>query len=154
MFKARVAFHKQNMHVKVYGKEIIRQAIANTKYEAALPLFDSKNCVIFSTEQKLTQLLKISKKIPQLMLLAAIVEDRLMSKNELTAFAALPSLDVARAQLVAVLQRAGGTNILSHLQTHQTQLCGSLDAYAKQGETDQVSSDLKTEPTESNEDNK
>lgn len=133
MFKARVAFHKQNMHVKVYGKEIIRQAIANTKYEAAMPLFESKNCILFSTEPKLTQMLKITKKIPQMLLLAGIVQDRLMSKNELTAFAALPSLDVARAQLVAVLQRAGGANVLDHLQAHQTQLCGSLDAFAKQG---------------------
>lgn len=132
MFKARVAFHKQNMHLKVYGKSIIREAIAGTRYEAVLPLFESKNCVIFSPEQKLPQLLKICKKIPQLMLLAGIVEQRLMSKTELTNFAAMPSLEMARAQLVAVLQQAGGNNVVSSLQAHQTNLCGSLDAYVTQ----------------------
>lgn len=132
MFKARVAFHKQNMHLKAYGKAIIREAIAGTRYDAILPLFESKNCVVFSPEQKLPQLLKICKKIPQLMLLAGIVEQRLMSKTELSNFATMPSLEMARAQLVAVLQQAGGNNVVSSLQTHQTNLCGSLDAYVMQ----------------------
>lgn len=132
MFKARVAFHKQNMHLKMYGKSIIRQAVAGTGYDAILPLFDSKNCIIFSPEQKLSQLLKICKKIPQIMLLAGIVEQRLMSKTELSNFAAMPSLEMARAQLVAVLQQAGGNNVVGTLQAHQTNLCGSLDAYVTQ----------------------
>lgn len=149
MFKARVAFHKQNMHLKIYGKSIIRQAIADTRYDAILPLFESKNCVIFSPEQKLPQLLKICKKIPQLMLLAGIVEQRLMSKTELSNFAAMPSLEMARAQLVAVLQQAGGNNVVSSLQAHQTNLCGSLDAYVTQ-ETEEKSAQTPEEAAGNN----
>lgn len=134
MFKARVNFFKQNMHVKLYGKSIMRQALDNTKYEAILPLFEAKNCIIFSPDQKVSQLLKIVKKTPQLTLLAGIVENRLLSKNELVQFAALPPIDIVRAQLVSLLQNAGGNNIVNSLQTHQSNLCQSLDAYAKSEE--------------------
>lgn len=59
---------------------------------------------------------------------AGIIQDRLMSKNELTEFSKLPNLEVARSQLCSVLQSAGSClvgqlnqsqNILvSHLESH------------------------------------
>lgn len=145
MFKARVSLFKQNMHVKVYGRSILQQALGDTKFKAILPLFEAKNCIVFSPDQKLQQLLKIVKKIPQLTLLAGIVENRLLSKTELTNFAALPTIDVARAQLVAVLQNAGGNNIVNSLQTHQTNLCQALDAYAKSEDKTSETSDSSSE---------
>lgn len=130
MFKARVQFFKQNMHLKSYSKGIMKLALADSQYANLMPLFDAKYCVVFSPEQKLSQLLRISKRIPQMVLLTGIVEQRLMSRNQLQEFAALPTLDVARAQLVGVLQQAAGNQIVQHLQAHQTQLCAALDAYA------------------------
>lgn len=133
MFKARVAFFKQNMHLKAYSRSVMRMALADTRWANCLPLFDGKNCVVFSTEQKLPALLKISRRIPQMVLLAGVLEERLMSRTQLQDFAALPPLDVARAQLVGVLQQAAGNQIVQHLQAHQTQLCAALDAYAASG---------------------
>lgn len=142
LFKVRVAFHNKNMHYKSYGKSIIKKAVVNTKYEAMLPLFESKNAVVFSADPQAAQMLKIIKKVPQIILMAAIVEDRLMSKNEVVNYANLPNLTIAQSQLVGVLNSAAGA-LVNNLQAHQTNLCHSLDAYAQQSSNN----DGPTEPT-------
>lgn len=102
-----------------------------TKYEAIAPLFESKNCIIFSQDLKIPQLLKISKKSPQMTLLAGIAENRLLSRNEMVNLATLPDITTARAQFVSVLNSIGG-GVVQHLQAHQTNLAGLLDSHAKQ----------------------
>lgn len=134
MFNIRVAFHKENMHLKSYGKSIMAKAMKGTKYEAMLPLFQSHYCLVFSEEAKINQLMKITKKAPQLILLASVVEDRLLSKNELIDLSKLPNLTTARAQLVGVLNSVG-TGLVSNLQAHQTNLCSLLDLHAKSKNT-------------------
>lgn len=133
-FKARVAFHKENMQLKTYGKALANLALHGTRYKPLLPLFQAKYCVVFAPEQKVNEVLKISKKIPQLILLAGIVENRLMSKTQITDFAAMPSLTVARAQFVGVLNGVGGT-VASHLEAHQKNLVALLDVHANSDET-------------------
>lgn len=131
MFAARVQFFKQNMHVKAYNRNVLQMALGETRFANVLPLFDAKSCIVFAPEPRLQQLLRIAKRTPQMVLLAGLIEERLLSRTQLTELAAMPSLDVARAQLVAVLQQAGGNQVVQHLQAHQTQLCGALDAYAR-----------------------
>lgn len=132
MFNVRVQLYKQNMHLKVYSKYVMSQALLGTKFESVLPLFDSSNGIVFSPDQNLTKLLKTVKKIPQMMLLAGIVEGRLMSKTELQNFADLPSLDIVRAQFAAILQNAGGNSLVTLLQANQSALAAALDARASQ----------------------
>lgn len=133
LFKARVAFFKQNMHLKMYGKSIIRLGIQETKYEAILPLVQTKNCFVFSAESKPAKVLAITKKIPQMILLAGIAENRLLSKTQIVDYANLSDLTTCRAQFVAVLNSIGG-GLVQHMQTHQQQLTAMLDAYAVTGE--------------------
>uniref|UniRef100_A0A0K8TRT9 Large ribosomal subunit protein uL10m n=1 Tax=Tabanus bromius TaxID=304241 RepID=A0A0K8TRT9_TABBR len=133
-FKARVAFHKHNMHLKSYGKKITTKAVKGTKYEAILPLFESNHCIVFSPQQNVAQLLRIVKKIPQMILIGGIVEDTLMSKNEFTKFATMPSLQQAQAELVSTLNQACAI-VSNDLEAHQKQLVNMLDAYAKSGES-------------------
>lgn len=130
MFKVRVAFHKQNMHLKAYGKSIMRKAMTGNQYEPLLPLFDAHNVIVFSEENKIGQLLKIVKRSPQLILLAGVVENRLLSKNELVDLSKLPNITTARAQLVGVLNSVGA-GLVSNLQAHQTNFCNLLDVHAK-----------------------
>uniref|UniRef100_A0A182MWV4 Large ribosomal subunit protein uL10m n=1 Tax=Anopheles culicifacies TaxID=139723 RepID=A0A182MWV4_9DIPT len=131
MFKVQVALHRHNITVKVYGKSIMRKAVADTKYEAILPLFEAKTAIIFSPEsQKIKQILNVLKKTPQLVLMGGIVEGKLLSRNELVAYATMPDLTTVRAQFAAVLESAGG-KIVADLQCHQRQLVNLLDAYAK-----------------------
>lgn len=130
LFKVRVALHKQNMQFKAYGKRVMNLAIKDTKYENVLPLFEAKNCIVFSTEQKLKQLMKITKKVPQMILLAGIVENRIMSRTEITQFAAMPDLTTVRAQFVGVLNSIGG-GLVNNLECHQKQLVNILETHAK-----------------------
>lgn len=132
MFNVRVQLFKQNMHFKVYSKHVMSQALLGTKYESVLPLFDSNNGIVFSPEQNLSKLLKTVKKNSQMMLLAGIVEGQLMSKSQLHDFAALPSLDIVRAQFAAVLQNAGGNSLVTLLQANQIALAAALDTHSSQ----------------------
>lgn len=135
IFKVKVAFHKENMHLKSYGMTIMEKAMIGNQYEPLLPLFSSKNCIVFSEEAKIGQLLKIVKKTPQLILLAGVVENRLLSKNELVDLSKLPNLTTARAQFVGVLNSVGA-GLVSNLQAHQSNLCNLLDLHAKPKEAE------------------
>uniref|UniRef100_A0A182RWR2 Large ribosomal subunit protein uL10m n=1 Tax=Anopheles funestus TaxID=62324 RepID=A0A182RWR2_ANOFN len=141
MFKVQVALHRHNISVKVYGKSIMRKAVADTKYEAIMPLFEAKTAIIFSPEgQKIKHVLNVLKKTPQLVLMGGIVEGKLLSRNEFMAYATMPDLTTVRAQFAAVLDNVGG-KIVADLQCHQSQLVNLLDAYAKNNsQTDETSS--------------
>lgn len=131
IFRVRVDLHKQNMHLKSYGRKIIGQAVEGTRYEAILPLFHSNHCIVFSPDQQnVNKLLRITRRVPQMVLLGGIVENSLLSRNELMAFAQMPSLQVAQAQLVQTLNQAAGT-VVQQLQAHQVQLVKVLDVHAK-----------------------
>ncbi|XP_055858181.1 39S ribosomal protein L10, mitochondrial [Episyrphus balteatus] len=132
LFKIRVALHRQNITFKRYGKKIIKMAVDNTKYEAIVPLFDSNHCIVFSPEQNVATLIKITRKVPQMLLLGGILENRLLSRNEFMNFANLPNLQVAQAQFVSVLNMAAG-QLVQNLEAHQNSFVNILDVYAKQG---------------------
>ncbi|XP_047108347.1 39S ribosomal protein L10, mitochondrial [Schistocerca piceifrons] len=129
-FKARVMFHKHNMAIKQYGPNVIKYALENTKYSAVLPLFQSRTAVVFSPELQLAQLLKISKRIPQLILMTCIAEDRLLSRNEIVMYSNLPDLTTARAGLVATLNSAV-SQVLSNITHHQRTLVSHLQKHAE-----------------------
>ncbi|CAG2064760.1 unnamed protein product [Timema podura] len=57
------------MHLKIYGRNTLKMAVENTRYEVVLKLFESHNLVVFSAEPQVGKLLKLLKKIPQLTLL-------------------------------------------------------------------------------------
>lgn len=131
IFRVRVELHKQNMHLKSYGRKIIGQAVAGTAYETILPLFHSNHCIVFSPDQqRVAALLRITRRVPQMVLLGGIVENTLLSRNELVAFSQMPSLQVAQAQLVQTLNQAAGT-VVQQLQAHQVNLVKVLDVHAK-----------------------
>lgn len=141
LFKSRVAFHKENMHLKMYGWRIMKRALQDNQYSELLPLFTSKNIIVFSEENKIGQVLKIIKKAPQLILLAGVVENRLLSKNELVDLSKLPNITTARAQFVGVLNSVGA-GVVSNLQAHQMNLCNLLDMHAKPKDTEDEGSKI------------
>lgn len=132
-FKAKVAFHKSNMHLKTYGKSIVNRALRDSKFEAVLPVFAAKTCIVFSKEPgNVTTMIKIVKKIPQMHLICGIVEDRLLSKNEMIEYSKMPDLTTVRAQFVAVLNSCAGSQIVQNLESHQQQLVNLLDTHVRE----------------------
>ena len=132
LFKVKVQLFRENMHVKTYGMNVLKKAVEGTQYEAILPLFKSKSYFVFGLDDnKVKQLLKITKKVPQWVLLAGIVEGRLMSKNELTDYATMPDLTTVRAQFAAVLDSVGG-QLVNNLECHQKNMVNILEAHVRE----------------------
>ena len=67
------------------------------------------------------QLLKLEKRLPYFTILAAVVEDRILSVADLKAAAELPSLDLMRATLVQSLG-AHSQNLTRNLAYHQVRV--------------------------------
>ncbi|XP_030384111.1 39S ribosomal protein L10, mitochondrial [Scaptodrosophila lebanonensis] len=130
LYAVRVQLFKQNMHLKSYGRKIIANAVGDTRFEAILPLFHSNHCIVFSADQRVGTLLRLTRKVPQMVLLGGIVENTLLSRNELVAYSQLPNLQSAQAELVQTLNMAAG-NLVQQLQTHQQNFVNVLDVHAK-----------------------
>lgn len=153
-FKARVIFHQQGIQLKKYGRSILANALEGTNYEVLCKLNES-NC--FSTvyafcpeHKRVGKMLSILKKIPQFHLLCGVVDGQLLSKNEFTGYATNPGIDVARSQLVNVLNMAG-SSIVQNLESHQSQLVRILDAHVRENGGNQKSSDEKCEEIQTSE---
>lgn len=130
IFKTRVALHQKNIDYKIYGRAIVREALLRTKFEALIPLFDVRTAILYSKEVEVAHTFKVLRKFPQLIMLAGVVEDRLLSKNELVNYSNLQNIQLVRAQFAATLS-APGNSIVTNLQAHQSNLCYLLDAHAK-----------------------
>lgn len=70
-FKCFALLKKNNMHMKIFGKEIIRLAVEGTKFESVIELYkqDTSTIVVFSEKPEIKTLLKINKKFPQILML-------------------------------------------------------------------------------------
>lgn len=136
-FKARVAFHKNGMQLKKYGSRVLKLGLASTKYEELLCLSKTSafsTAFIFSPEhKKIATVLKILKKIPQIHLLCGVIDDRLMSKNEIVDYSKMPSIDVVRSQFVNVLNMAS-SQLVQNLTSHQSNLVNVLEAHVRANE--------------------
>ncbi|XP_053622009.1 large ribosomal subunit protein uL10m [Plodia interpunctella] len=124
------SLRKNDMHLRTYGKKIVSMATKGTRYEAVNHLFTSQQNIIFGQPENAAKMFKILKKTPQLVILAGIIQDKLMSKNELLEFSKMPSLDMARSQLCAVLDSAG-SSVVSQLNQSQQILVSHLEKHVE-----------------------
>lgn len=129
-FNAKVAFHKNSMTYKVYSRKILSLALEGSKFEGILPFFTSHNSIVFSPHIDISPVLKIVKKIPQMILLAGIIEMRFLNKDEIIQVSKTPSLQICLSQLVQTLDSTSN-NFVGGLQSHQSQLVSLLDTHSK-----------------------
>lgn len=130
LFKVRVELHNKHIALKSYGRNIMQLALANTKYENTLPLFDTSFCILFAPDAKnVKDVLRLTKKVPQMILLAGVLENRIMSRNEIQQYATMPSLQVAQAQLCNVLNSAASSLVHNVLDAHSKSLVQILDMH-------------------------
>ncbi|XP_015516946.1 39S ribosomal protein L10, mitochondrial [Neodiprion lecontei] len=134
-FNFAVALKKHNMHFKVYGKPTIALALKDTPFLAVNRLFQSHNLTIFSPGTDIQSLLKLLQKRPELVLMAGIMNGKLMSRNELVNYAAMGDITAVRSRLVQVLQNAGGANLNRQITHHQSTLVSRLKQISTPEET-------------------
>ncbi|CAG9766065.1 unnamed protein product [Ceutorhynchus assimilis] len=130
-FDAYLQFKNAKMHFKQYGKKTLELAVKGTPYETVLDFYISRNLTIFSPEPEIKKLLRVLKKFPQLVLMAGIYENRLLSKDELLHYSTIPNLQMAQAGLVQTLNSAS-VQLVSNLNSHQTTLVSHLEQRVKQ----------------------
>ncbi|XP_054168200.1 39S ribosomal protein L10, mitochondrial-like [Oppia nitens] len=100
-------FEHQDMYLRYYNPDIAELALIGTKWESALHLCRQQDVtVLFSAKPQVSKLLKLTKKCPQLVLMAAIINDRFMSLDDLKEYNRLPNLDTLRAHLCHTLSLA------------------------------------------------
>ncbi|XP_050361486.1 39S ribosomal protein L10, mitochondrial [Nymphalis io] len=122
------ALKKNDMHLRTYGKKIVSMATKGTRYEVVNQLFTSHQNVIFGQPENAAKMFKILRKTQQLIVMGGIIQDKLLSKNDLLEFSKLPSLDIVRSQLCSVLQSAGSC-LVGQLNQNQQMLVSHLEKH-------------------------
>ncbi|CAH1275493.1 unnamed protein product [Diabrotica balteata] len=131
-FKYYAMYKKQGMELKKYGKKLIKATVKGTPYEAILDFYVTQhNIMLFCPEAEISKVLKINRKCSQLVLLAAILENRLISKDDLLKYSKIPNVETAQAELVQTMNRMG-SQLVSDLNAHQTTLVSNLEERIKQ----------------------
>ncbi|CAH1789314.1 unnamed protein product [Owenia fusiformis] len=124
-------FRKKGFTCHHFNNLVVKRSIADTKWANMAPLFVSSTFFIASEEAKVKDLVQASKKVTDFVLLGAVADDRLFSKQGLMDYAALPDIETKRAELVGILNHAA-SNTKSLLERHQQTLSTSLGQFIKQ----------------------
>ncbi|XP_043682492.1 uncharacterized protein LOC122635871 isoform X2 [Vespula pensylvanica] len=124
-FELAVPLRRKNMYLKSYGSTILELALKDTTYKALDLLYQSPYFIIFSPEKNVIDLEKILKKFSQVILIAGILEGKLLSVNEFKYYGRM-DLTAAQVSLVQVLQSAGGNNLKQQITHHQSALISRL----------------------------
>ncbi|KAG7188743.1 hypothetical protein KM043_008363 [Ampulex compressa] len=122
----QIALKKLNMYYKSYGPKIMKQALEDSPYAPVQQLVTPLSFgLIFSPESDVRALEKTVRKYPQFILLAGILEGRLLSRNDFLKFGK-SDITTERVGLLQTLQTAGGNNLNRQLTHHQTTLVSRL----------------------------
>nr|XP_050865810.1 partitioning defective 3 homolog isoform X1 [Vespula vulgaris] len=124
-FELAVPLRRKNMYLKSYGSTILELALKDTTYKALDLLYQSPYFIIFSPEKNVIDLEKILKKFSQVILIAGILEGKLLNVNEFKYYGRM-DLTAAQVSLVQVLQSAGGNNLKQQITHHQSALISRL----------------------------
>ncbi|KAK2147588.1 hypothetical protein LSH36_546g01022 [Paralvinella palmiformis] len=111
-------------------KFVSNAIFSDTKWINLSPLLCSHNAYVVSPDVDISRVIKLTHKMPELILLGGLVNDQLFTREGLQRYAKLPDIDVLRGQLVAVLN-ATPSRTKSLLEHHQQTLSRNLDQYVK-----------------------
>ncbi|XP_019403890.1 PREDICTED: 39S ribosomal protein L10, mitochondrial [Crocodylus porosus] len=122
---------KHNIWVKKFPNEIMRAFLSESKYKNLLPLFVGKNILLVSPETKAKEMLRILKRVPEVVLLGACIENTILSRQGVLNYSKLPSLELAQGQVVGTLVLVP-SQTCTVLQSNSVYLTALLSQYIKQ----------------------
>ncbi|KAG8446878.1 hypothetical protein GDO86_014362 [Hymenochirus boettgeri] len=127
---------KHDIHMKHFPIQVVKKTFAQSHLSNLLPLFMGHTFLVVSHHAKVKEMLQCVRTVPQVQLLGAFVENRLLSRQGMINYSKLPGLDVLRGQLL------GGLSLISSqtsfLLAQQTvKLCALLDQHVKEKSTEQ-----------------
>ncbi|NXW45703.1 RM10 protein, partial [Nyctiprogne leucopyga] len=144
----RQYLRKHNIEVKFVLNEIVRPVLSQSKYKNLLPLFVARNILLVSQETKVKEMLRVLKGVPQVNLLAACIDDTILSKQGVENFAKLPTLEVSQGQTVGALTLLP-SQTSSLLQRGSAHLTALLDQHIRQLQAGETGSPEEPPPAQS-----
>lgn len=129
-FKCKKTFKMAGMNEIIYGKSTLTKGLAETNYASVLELFQSHSSIVYSSTEQVPKLLKITKKMPHLILMACIVDGKMLSKNQTIEYGNLIDIDNARARLIHVISQVNNKCLQTIGQTQLT-MVRYLEQYAQ-----------------------
>ncbi|XP_033106111.1 50S ribosomal protein L10-like isoform X2 [Anneissia japonica] len=122
---------KFNIQLFIIGNEAALLGTSGTKFTNMHPLFIGNNLFAVSEELNVKELLKSTRKLPNILLIGGLLEDQLMSAGDLENFASLPSIEALHSQLAGLLSSTQSTTC-RYLQANQQALSMNLSQLQKQ----------------------
>jgi len=125
------SYQHEHMYLRYYNPDIAQLAMSDTKWAPALHLCSERAVtVLFSDEPRVAKMLKVTKKCPQLILMAAIIDDRFLSVADIKDYNRLPDLQTLRAQLSHTLSMTT-RSVSDKAFTPIISLTNSIDSYIR-----------------------
>lgn len=123
--------HAAGFSAVFYPIDLLRQAVDLSKWQNMTLLLQSETVVVVSQDSRVPELLNITKKIPELILLGGFVDDVLLTREGLARYARLPSINELHCELSTVLSLSLNSSRNS-LEMQQRSLLNNLDSHRKQ----------------------
>ncbi len=129
----RVEMRKNGVGLKVEKNKLVKHAIKGTKFAALDKFLTGPTALAYSKDPiaAAKSAVDFAKKNDKFKIVGGLMGDQVLEAAQVTALAALPSLDQLRAKLVGLLQ-APATKIAGVLQAPAGQLARVLSARSRQ----------------------
>lgn len=124
------------------NRKVATMSLTNTRWSPILHLLQCHSALGFCSEVNVPNLMKALKKMPQFVLLALILDDRILHRDAVTELERLRDITNVRAQLCSTLALQSVT-LSQNLTANINALSHSLGTYAigDDGDTSSSSSD-------------
>ncbi|XP_076007785.1 large ribosomal subunit protein uL10m [Genypterus blacodes] len=135
MMLLKYRLHRHGISVKFFPNQVTLSFLSGTIYSSMAPLFIGPTTLFISKEPKAREMLSTLRASPQMTLLGACIEDRLLSAQGVVSYSKLPSVTVVQGELVSALTMLT-SRTASLIQHHPARLSALLQQYVKQQSPD------------------
>ena len=123
------------MELKRYNTAIAREVLIGTKWENLFRFWENNiykfdQYIVFGPNPDAKKLLTLDKKIPEMLLFGAIIENRFLNKAQIQDMAKMPSIEQLHGELSGILQMPAQKTV-SLLSRNQQALSMNLEQYVK-----------------------
>eukprot|EP00794_Sanderia_malayensis_P017846 gene17846-19628_t len=125
----RYTLQQHDIKVKVFPTKLSVKVLEETRYQGLGHLFRGSVVTCSSEKDNLKDFVLSIKTMPKLDMLGGIVDDKLLSKNQVIEYSDLPPLDTLRSELLAHLQQPS-LRLMDVIEKAQKSLVMSLEHYA------------------------
>ncbi|CAI9616936.1 unnamed protein product [Staurois parvus] len=122
---------KHNVHIKIFPNQVVKKVLVQFQLQGLLPLFIGRTFLVVSPQPKVKEMIQAARAVPQVVLLGACVENKLMSPQGMVIYSRLPSKETLQGQLVGTLTTMTSQTscLLTHHSSHLSKL---LEQHSKE----------------------